>query len=268
MSNLQMPSMGLGTFRLSGSQLTQAIHHALDLGFRHIDTAQIYDNEAEVGQAIADSPVKREDSFITTKVWIDNLHPDKFMASVENSLEKLQTDYVDLLLIHWPSPKDKVAMDAYMTELNNCKFKGMTRAIGVSNFTPKLLEQAFASIGKESIEVNQVEVHPYFQNQHLVNYCQSNGVNIVGYMPLGNKQILDDEVLKAIAAKHHKSVAQIALAWQMQQNIATIPASTSREHLQENLLASELRLTPEEMDTIAKLDTGRRLIDPDFAPDW
>jgi 2,5-diketo-D-gluconate reductase B len=268
MYEITIPNPGFGTFRLKGDALQRSIDSALDSGFRHIDTAQIYDNESDVGDAIANSKVKRSDIFLTTKVWFDNYSKDKFEDSVKTSLEKLKTDYVDLLLIHWPSPNDKVDMEEYLTCLNTCMKKGYTRAVGLSKFTMPLLEKAFSIVGKKSISVNQIEIHPHFQNTDLVNFCQRNGLKVVGYMPLGKGKVMDDEVLKSIAKSHDTSPASIALAWQIQQGIIPIPASTNVEHIQSNFEAANIRLSPEEMDKIAALDTDNRLIDPDFAPDW
>jgi len=265
---LTIPSPGFGTFRLEGESLKNAITTALASGYTHIDTAQIYQNESEVGAAIKQSSVKRKDIFLTTKVWIDNFSSEKFEESVRQSLERLDTDYVDLLLIHWPSPNGKVPMDEYLTCLNDCINKGYTRSIGVSNFTAPLLEQAFSILGKENLAVNQIEVHPHFQNRELVTFCQRNNVQVVGYMPLGKGKVLEDEVLTKIADKHGVTATSIALAWQIQQNIIPIPASTNAEHIEANYAAKDIRLSPEEMQEIAKIDTNKRLIDPDFAPDW
>lgn len=268
MYTVNIPSPGFGTFRLSGESLKNAIDSALDTGFRHVDTAQIYRNEEGVGDAIEQSKVGRKELFLTTKVWFDHFSKEDFEDSVKASLERLRTDYVDLLLIHWPSPQDKVSMEEYLKCLCDCENKGYTRAIGVSNFTIPLLEQAFSVIGKENISVNQIEVHPHFQNKKLVNYCQANGITVVGYMPLGNGKVMEDPVLKQIAKVHNTNPATIALAWQMQQGIIPIPASTNVEHIKSNYLASELRLSAEQMEKIASLDTEQRLVDPDFAPQW
>jgi 2,5-diketo-D-gluconate reductase B len=265
---LAIPSPGFGTFRLEGESLKNAINNALESGYRHIDTAQIYRNETDVGAALKHSKIARKDIFLTTKVWIDNFSSSKFEESVLASLKRLDTDYVDLLLIHWPSPNDKVPMDEYLKCLNDCIHKGYTRSIGVSNFTAPLLERAFSILGKENIAVNQIEVHPHFQNRELVTFCQRNGLQVVGYMPLGKGKVLEDGVLKRIADKHKVTATSIALAWQIQQNIIPIPASTNAQHIQANYAAKEIRLSPEEMQEVAKVDTKKRLIDPDFAPEW
>ncbi|MCV2886387.1 2,5-didehydrogluconate reductase DkgB [Aestuariibacter sp. AA17] len=268
MAIITIPSPGFGTFRLKGTEVKQATEHALEVGFRHIDTAQIYDNEADIGDVLSQSNVDREDIFLTTKVWFDNFTKDKFIDSVDQSLEKLQTDYVDLLLIHWPSPDHQVPMSEYLPELVSCMHKSKTRSIGVSNFTPQLIEEAAEVIGKENILVNQVEVHPLFQNRHTVDYCNKQGIQIVSYMPLGNGEVVKNSLMSKIAKKYNVSPATIAIAWQLQQGLIPIPASTSKAHLAENFSARNIRLEKEDMDAINELDTNQRMIDPDFAPDW
>lgn len=268
MYTVTIPTPGFGTYRLEGESLKTAVQAALDSGFRHIDTAQIYKNEDQVGEAIGASGVKRGDIFLTTKVWFDQFSKERFIPSVEESLERLKTEYVDLLLIHWPSPENKIPMEEYLTELNACMHKGHTRSIGLSNFTAPLLEQAFAIIGKETIACNQIEVHPLFHNKKLVNFCQRNNITVVGYMPLGNGEVLENETLADIAKQHDTSPASVAIAWQIQQGIIPIPASTNPDHIKANFAAKDLRLTPENMSAIDQLDTDKRIIDPDFAPDW
>ncbi|MBT0587003.1 2,5-didehydrogluconate reductase DkgB [Alteromonas oceanisediminis] len=268
MYDISLPSPGFGTFRLKGDTVKHALTHALNAGFNHVDTAQIYENEQDVGEAISEHTRKRGDIFITTKVWFDNFEKSAFIPSVEESLTKLKTDYVDLLLIHWPSPDGKVPMSEYLPELVSCMHKGLTRGIGVSNFTPELLEQAFSVIGEDTISVNQIEVHPLFQNRDTVNYCQRKGIAVVGYMPVANGKVMENDVLKAIAKEHQTTPASIAIAWQHQLGVVPIPSSTNEEHIQANLDAIKIRLTPEQMSKIEKIDTGKRLIDPDFAPDW
>ena len=159
MHSLTLPTPGFGTYRLKGDDAKLAVENALDVGYRHIDTAQAYENEAEVGDAISASKIPRGELFVTTKVWFDNLSADKFITSVQNSLTQLNTDYVDLLLIHWPSPDNKVPMEEYLHELKACKERGLTEHIGVSNFTQSQLDQALSILGKDHILTNQIEVH-------------------------------------------------------------------------------------------------------------
>ncbi|WP_354682229.1 2,5-didehydrogluconate reductase DkgB [Cupriavidus necator] len=265
---MQIPSIGLGTFRLKGQQVIDSVRAGLELGYRHIDTAQIYDNEADVGQAIADSGVPRKALFITTKIWTEAFGRDKLRTSLETSLEKLQMDQVDLTLIHWPSPGDAIPVQAYMEALAEARAAGLTRAIGVSNFTIAHLRQAIDAVGAGQIATQQIEMHPFLQNRNLADFTRSQGIHITAYMPLAYGKVMQDPVLQRIAQAHDASPAQVALAWLLQQGYAVIPSSTKRANLESNLAAGPLRLTEEEMAAIAGLDRGERLANPDFAPQW
>lgn len=264
---MHMPPFGLGTFRLKGQTVIDSVRSGLALGYRHIDTAQIYGNEAEVGQAIADSGVARDELFITTKVWTDNLG-DNLIPSLEESLRKLRVEQVDLTLIHWPSPDDALPVADYLGRLQEAKRQGLTRAIGVSNFTIAHLEQAIAAVGAGEIATNQVEIHPFLQNRPLAAYAREQGIHLTAYMPLAYGKVMDDPVLGRIADAHGASPAQVALAWLLQQGYAVIPSSTRQEHQQSNLEARTLKLGDEEMTAIAGLDRGERLANPGFAPRW
>lgn len=210
---MAIPAFGLGTFRLKDDVVIASVKTALELGYRTIDTAQIYDNEAAVGQAIAESGVARDELFITTKIWIENLSPEKLIASLEESLQKLRTDYVDLTLIHWPSPNDTVAVEAFMPALLEAKKQGLTRQIGISNFTIPLMERAIAAVGAENIATNQIELSPYLQNRKVVEWAAEHGIHITSYMTLAYGKALQDEVIAGIAAKHNATPAQVILAW-------------------------------------------------------
>ncbi|HBY5576316.1 TPA: 2,5-didehydrogluconate reductase DkgB [Klebsiella pneumoniae] len=236
---MAIPAFGLGTFRLKDDVVIASVKTALELGYRAIDTAQIYDNEAAVGQAIAESGVPRDELFITTKIWIENLSKDKLIASLQESLQKLRTDYVDLTLIHWPSPNDAVAVEEFMAALMEAKKLGLTRQIGISNFTIPLMERAIAAVGAENITTNQIELSPYLQNS------------------------------KGIAAKHNATPAQVILAWAMGEGYAVIPSSTKRDNLASNLKALDLQLDDEDRQAIAALDCNDRLVSPEgLAPQW
>ena len=263
-----MPELGMGTFRLENEQAFDAVSLALEAGYRHIDTAQIYGNEAQVGEAITQSGIAREDLFLTTKVWLDNLADDKFVDSVRDSLGKLKTDYVDLLLIHWPEKAGEVAMSSYLKSLAACKAQGLARHIGVSNFTNAQLDQAIDILGEGEIFTNQVEVHPYLQNRRVVEHVQSRGITVTGYMPLAVGKVMQDAVLQRIAEAHQANPAQIAIAWQLQQGLTTIPSSTKRANLDSNLAAREITLSDDELQAIAALDAGERIAAPDFSPQW
>jgi len=265
---MQMPQLGLGTFRLKDQQVIDSVTMGLELGYRHIDTAQIYGNEAEVGQAIADSGVPRDELFVTTKIWTENLGRDALRASLETSLEKLKLDRVDLTLIHWPSPNDAVPLSESLQALAQTQAGGLTTAIGVSNFTIAHLKQAIDVVGAEMIATNQIEVHPFLQNRKVTAFMAEHGIAVTAYMPLAYGKVMDDPVLRDIAASHDVSPAQIALAWLMQQGYAVIPSSTKRANLQSNLAARRVTLTDAEMAAIGGLDRGERLANPGFAPQW
>lgn len=266
---MAIPAFGLGTFRLKDDVVIASVKTALELGYRTIDTAQIYDNEAAVGQAIAESGVARDELFITTKIWIENLSPEKLIASLEESLQKLRTDYVDLTLIHWPSPNDTVAVEAFMPALLEAKKQGLTRQIGISNFTIPLMERAIAAVGAENIATNQIELSPYLQNRKVVEWAAEHGIHITSYMTLAYGKALQDEVIAGIAAKHNATPAQVILAWALGEGYAVIPSSTKRENLASNLKAQDLQLDEEDRKAIAVLDCNDRLVSPEgLAPEW
>ncbi|MEJ8820445.1 2,5-didehydrogluconate reductase DkgB [Variovorax humicola] len=264
-----IPAFGLGTFRLQGQTVIDSVKTALALGYRLIDTAQIYGNEAEVGQAIAESGVARKELFITTKIWTDNYPKAKLAQSLKDSLAKLRTDHVDLTLIHWPSPGNAVPVAEFMGALAEAKAQGLTRRIGVSNFSIDLMKQAIAAVGAPEIATNQVELHPYLQNRKLADFARGQGIGISSYMTLAYGKVLNDPVLQRIALAHGATTAQVALAWAMQSGHAVIPSSTKPANLESNLLARALKLDNEEMAQIRALDRGGRLVSPDgLAPRW
>ncbi|WP_087501166.1 2,5-didehydrogluconate reductase DkgB [Pseudomonas sp. SID14000] len=266
---MSIPSFGLGTFRLTGQAVIDSVKSALELGYRVIDTAQIYQNEADVGQAIAESGVKRDELFITTKIWVENYAADKLILSLRDSLQKLRTDYVDLLLIHWPAPGNGVELPEYMAALAEAKKLGLTRQIGVSNFNIELTRQAIDVVGKGEIATNQIELSPYLQNSKLTAFLKEQGITVTSYMTLAYGKVLKDPVLADIAAKHKATVAQVALAWALQLGYAVIPSSTKRENLASNLLARDLKLDADDMARIAKLERNGREVSPEgLAPIW
>jgi len=264
----QIPALGLGTFRLKEQLAFDAVFNGIELGYHHIDTAQIYHNEADVGRAIAASKISPNELFVTTKIWTDNFAQGKLIPSLKESLHKLQLDKVNLTLIHWPSSKDEIPLAVYMEQLLEAKQQGLTELIGVSNFTIKHTQEAIAAIGAEHIATNQIEIHPFLQNRKLVEFLQQQGIHITAYMPLAYGKVMQEPVIQKIAATHNATAAQIALAWSLQQGFAVIPSSTKRENLQSNLLAAKITLTNEEMKAIAGLDKGERIANPSFAPKW
>ncbi|WP_454763247.1 2,5-didehydrogluconate reductase DkgB [Cupriavidus campinensis] len=266
---MSIPSFGVGTFRLTGQAVVDSVRNALDMGYRAIDTAQIYGNEADVGQAIAEGGVKREELFVTTKIWTANYAADKLVPSLRKSLDKLRTDYVDLTLIHWPAPGNGVGLPEYMAALAEAKALGLTRQIGVSNFNIELTKQAIDAVGKGEIATNQIELSPYLQSRRLTAFLKAQGIAVTSYMTLAYGKVLKDPVLAQLAAKHHATVAQVALAWALQLGYAVIPSSTKRENLASNLLARDLKLDADDMAWIATLERNGREVSPDgLAPVW
>ncbi|MCE1272528.1 MAG: 2,5-didehydrogluconate reductase DkgB [Acinetobacter sp.] len=266
---MRIPQFGLGTFRLKDLTVIDSVKTALDVGYRAIDTAQVYDNETAVGQAIAESGVARQDLFLTTKIWVDNFAEDKFIPSLKDSLQKLRTDAVDLTLIHWPAPALGVSIPSVMQLLLEAKQQGLTKQIGISNFNIALTQQAIDSIGVEHIATNQIELSPYLQNRTLVNFLGEQNIDVTSYMTLAYGKVLQDPTLIEIAAQHQATSAQVALAWALQNGFAVIPSSTKRENLISNLKAQDLTLSTEEMQLIAQLERSGRAVSPEpFAPEW
>ena len=264
----EMPILGMGTFRLEGDVAYNSVKMALELGYRHIDTAQIYGNETQVGKAIADSGIERSELFITTKVWNAHLNENSFLDSVRESLDKLQTDYVDLLLIHWPSPENNELMDEYLNELINAKNQKLAKHIGVSNFTINLLEQALKILPASEIFTNQVEVHPYLTNEKLRSYCDSKNIHVTGYMPFAVGKVLKDNIIIEIANSKGVTPAEVVIAWSIANSLSTIPSSTKRANLLTNLAGESLMLSPDEVIAINQLNSNDRQASPEFSPEW
>lgn len=266
---MSIPAFGLGTFRLKGQTVIDSVRDALDLGYRAIDTAQIYENEADIGQALAESGVPRGELFLTTKIWTDNLSRERLIPSLRESLDRLRTDHVDLVLIHWPSPQGDVPLRESLEALREARKEGLTKQFGVSNFTIDLLKQSIGLAGAPDIATNQVEIHPYLQNRKLAAYAKEQGIHLTSYMTLAYGKVLKDPVIEDVARRHGATPAQVALAWALQQGYAVIPSSTKRENLASNLEAQQLKLDEEDMARIATLDRGERLANPaSLAPDW
>jgi 2,5-diketo-D-gluconate reductase B len=267
MSNI--PAFGLGTFRLQGQIVIDSVRNGLELGYRAIDTAQIYGNEAEVGEAIAASGLARKDLFLTTKIWVDNYAREKLVPSLKESLKKLRTNEVDLTLIHWPAPNNGVPLEAFMSALAEAKSLGLTKQIGVSNFNIELTKQAIAVVGKENIATNQIELSPYLQNRKLVAFLQQEGIHVTSYMTLAYGKVLGDPVIREIAERRHATPAQVTLAWALRLGYSVIPSSTKRENLASNLLAQTLKLSDEDMAQIAALERNGREVSPEgLAAQW
>jgi 2,5-diketo-D-gluconate reductase B len=266
---MSVPKLGLGTFRLENEVVIESVKNALEVGYRFIDTAQIYGNEAAIGQAIEENGTAREELYITTKIWTKNLSKDQLISSLKESLQKLRTDYVDLTLIHWPSPNNAVSVKESMLALMEAKAMGLTREIGISNFTIELMKEAIEAVGVENLTTNQIELSPYLQNRKVVDWARANNIHITSYMTLAYGKALKDEVINMIAHKHSSTAAQVILAWAMQLGYSVIPSSTKRVNLASNLEAVSLKLDAEDMAKINTLDCNDRLVSPEgLAPLW
>jgi len=264
-SGNKMPMVGFGTFTLTGDVCRESVEKAIELGYTHIDTAEIYENEKEVGQGIKTGLEKtsltREDLFVTSKVWKDNLHYDEVIEACEGTLDDLGLDYLDLYLIHWPN--SDIPMEGTFKALAKLKKDGKIKDIGVSNFTTTHLKKA-QKVSSEPISINQVEYHPYLNQNKLLNYCKENGIAVTAFSPLGNAELLTEKPLVELAKKVDKSLAQVILKWLVDKDIIVIPRSTSTEHMKENLDLFSWDLPEEVFNGIEQLDKKRRVRDPEF----
>lgn len=268
LQNVDIPRLGFGTWKLDGNACVAAVKEAIDTGYRHIDTAQAYGNEAAVGDAWKSTQIKRDDLFLTTKIFREQFADQTTaMASIDNSLRKLNTDYVDLLLVHWPFPE--YAVEHLIAPLMAAKDQGKARLIGVSNFTLKQMEEA-RKISNGAICINQVEYHPMLNQQPLLDYTQKYDWGLTAYSPLGRGDILDNDTITGLATRHEKSPAQIVLRWLMQHNnVLAIPKSSHPVRIRENFDIFDFTLTDAEMQSISDLrDANERQVNPDFAPRW
>jgi 2,5-diketo-D-gluconate reductase B len=245
-----------------------AILKALEVGYRHIDTAQSYGSEAGVGEAVRRSGVPRSEVFITTKVADTRLDRSRFMDGVERSLETIGLGPVDLLLIHWPSKGDAVPFEDYMLALAEAQRRGHTRLIGVSNFPIALLERTERLLGRGAIATDQVEIHPYMQAPKLVAHAQSKGLTLTAYQPHCRGAVASDPVLQRIDEKHGVTASAVSLAFLMAVGHVVIPPSTSEANLRTNWQARDVTLDGEDMEAIRVLHRGDRRIDPDKSPAW
>ncbi len=253
----QVPVLGLGTWQMDEETTYRSVQTALELGYRHIDTAQLYENESAVGRAITDSPVDREEVFLTTKVAPTHRTVGEIVRSTERSVEKLGVDTVDLLLIHWPHPLAELGK--VIAGLNETVAQGLTRHIGVSNFDVERLDRA-RTLSSVPIFTNQVLFHPWWPQRELLEYCQKNNVILTAYSPLANGWAVDDDLLSQVGATYDKTGPQTALRWTTQhKDVMTIPQSGSRDHLAENIDIFDFKLTAEDHDRITRpsyLKTG------------
>lgn len=263
-----IPALGFGTFRMPGPDVLRIVPQAIKLGFRHIDTAQIYRNEAEVGEAIQASGIARGDIFLTTKVWVDNYKHDAFLASVDESLKKLRTDYVDLLLLHWPS--SGVPLAEQIGALNEVKKAGKVKNIGVSNFNTALMAKS-VELSEAPLATNQVEYHPYLDQTKVLEAARAAGLSITAYYAMADGKVTAEPLLKDIGSRHGKTAAQVVLRWLIQQkDVITLSKTATESRLPENFDIFDFDLSGDEMAAIHKLarPNGRIVSPGGLAPDW
>jgi 2,5-diketo-D-gluconate reductase B len=263
---INMPRLGLGTYRMQGTVCREAVESALALGYRHIDTAEMYGNEDAIGSALRSAKLPRADLHVTTKVWPENLAPDAIRRAFDTSLKKLGLDFVDLYLIHWPARG--MNLPAALDVLMKLKEQRRTRAIGVANFTVPLLKQAVEELGAP-IACNQIEYHVMLDQSKVMNYMAGKSIPLVAYCPLAQGRAASDETLIAIGNKHGATPAQVALKWLLdQKGVAAIPKASRQQSQQANLDALKLQLDDEDRKVIAALPKDKRFVSPAFAPDW
>lgn len=261
----EMPMLGIGTWQNENpEQCAESVRTALGLGYRHVDTAQIYGNEAAVGEGIAAADVPREDVFLATKVWNANHARDDVISSTEESLEKLGVDSVDLLYVHWPS--ENYDPEDTLSAFGELRDRGLIDRIGVSNFEPHHLDRAREATDAP-IFANQVEMHPLLPQEELREYAADTDLELVGYSPLARGQVFDVDVISDVAEKHDVSEAQVSLAWLREKGVTTIPKATSRDHIADNWASLNLELDDEDVAAIDDIDRTERQIDPSFGPD-
>ena len=263
-----IPALGLGTWTLKGDECAQLVADALSTGYRHVDTARMYQNEAAVGAGLRASGVSRDEVFVTTKVWWTDIAPGDLERSAEASLKDLGLDQVDLLLIHWPNPE--IPLEASIRALNAARRHGLARHIGVANFPTALLSRAI-ELSEAPLAVNQVEYHPYLDQRKVLGMCRENGLAMVSYCPLfRGGGLFEEKAVEDAAARHGKTPGQIVLRWHVQQQgVIAIPRTTKKARLAENIDIFDFALSAAEMNAISALTRqNKRLCDGDFAPEW
>jgi 2,5-diketo-D-gluconate reductase B len=262
----KIPSIGLGTWELRGATCVRLVAEALKLGYRHLDTASLYGNEAEVGEGLRSSGIARDAVFVTTKVWQDDLRAKDFARSAERSLKSLKLSTVDLLLIHWPNPR--VPLAETIGALCKAKRDGLARHIGVSNFTVALVDEA-VRLSTEPLVTNQVEMHPFLDQSKVVAECRRHGMSVTAYCPIARGDAASDSVLTRIGCAHGKSAAQVSLHYLVQQGIIAIPRTSKPARLQENLDIFDFTLSNAEMTEIRQLALRQgRVVSWGGSPEW
>lgn len=254
-NEVQIPGMGFGTFQTPAEITRKVVLEALEAGYRHIDTAAVYGNEAEVGQAVRDSGLNRQDVFVTSKLWNSERGYDKTLAAFDKTMDRLGLDYLDLYLIHWPANRKQFGADAPRINAETWRAfeelyrSGRIKAIGVSNFLPNYLEELLATCQVQPM-VDQIEVHPGWPQAEAVRYCHRHNIAVEAWAPLGEAAILSDKVIKAVADKYGHTPAQVCLRWEVQQGIIPLPKSVHQDRIRENTLIFDFELSEDEMDLI------------------
>lgn len=262
----RVPALGFGTWQIEGDDAREAVAHALEVGYRHIDTAQVYGNERAVGEGLRAAEVDREDVFLTTKIWRDDLKYRDVLRAADESLRRLNTDYVDLLLIHWPN--EEVELRETLDAFQEVQHRQKTRHIGVSNFPPALVREALEIA--PGLICDQVEYHPYLDQAELLDVLRERGLFLTAYSPLAQGSVLDEPAVAEIAEAHGKGPAQVVLRWLLQQErVAAIPKAASARHRETNFEVFDFALSEEEMERLHGLayEDGR-IIDPAWGPEW
>ncbi len=259
-----VPKLGFGTWEILGSDCEEAVADALEIGYRHIDTAQAYENEAEVGKALAASDVPRQELWLTTKLWRSEFAPDRVRASTEGSLERLQVNCIDLLLLHWPN--DEVPLEGTLDALAQIRDEGLIKHFGVSNFPAYMLREA---LKRAPIFADQVEFHPFLGQRKLVDLAVEQDFMVTAYSPLARGRVPEDETLRAIGEGYGKTAGQVALRWLLeQQSVTTAPKASSHARRAENFDVFDFALTDADRVRIDAMRKDRCTVDPPWAPDW
>jgi 2,5-diketo-D-gluconate reductase B len=253
----RIPAVGLGTWDLRGRTCTRIVEQALQLGYRHIDTAEMYENEREVGEGLRASGVKRSEVFITTKIWPTHFAAGDFERSTKECLKRLRLSEVDLLLMHWPNPR--IPLAETMAALCKMKQAGFTRHIGISNFTVPLISEALA-LATEPLVTDQIQWHPYLDQSEIAAACRKNGLAVTAYSPIARGKASRDKVLSTIGAGHSKSASQVSLRFLIQEGAIVIPRTSKVERLRENLAIFDFALTKAEMADIRKLGARQQSV--------
>jgi 2,5-diketo-D-gluconate reductase B len=265
---IPMPSLGFGCYGRRGAEGIAAIRTALEMGYRHLDTAQDYQTEAEVGQAIRASGIARSAVYVTTKVATGNLGAGRVIPSLEESRRTLGLDQIELALIHWPSPNGALPPESYLEQLKAAQEAGICRDIGVSNFTIALINQAEALLGPGELTCNQIELNPLFKNPKIATHCQSRGIRITCYLPIARGLLSGNPTIAGIAKTHGVTGEQIGLAWEWAKGYAAIPTSSRPDRIAAGFAAQAIRLTPDEIAAIDAIPDAPRVIAPDWGPAW